>query len=101
MLGFPSSAPKPIPGYWRRGSVNGYQAYVHVNGHTRTSTPAPPTKAKKGVLMNTSDYKINPHCPPLPPPKTVVAIAKRTQRPTQKQLQETRFTVDRNVPEMD
>ena len=107
MLGFPSSAlsdKKAIDPYWRRGTVKGYQAYVRVQGHDRTATPARPTKTPKGNTLSKQNYLIHRGCPALPPFDEAVEIIKSMQRPTQQQLgapKPPRFTVDPNVPEWD
>jgi len=74
-----SSANQNVSGYWRRGTVNGHLAYVRVGGHSRTGTPAPPTKKSKTALVDEKRHSVVPHCA-LPKPRDAMKIAKSTPK---------------------
>ena len=77
-----SSARQSIPGYWRRGTVEGHLAYIRVAGHTRTGNPAPPTKKNKTALVDPSRHSVVKQCA-LPKPRDAVKM-KQAQQSVQK-----------------
>ena len=83
---------REISGHWRRGTVNGHLAYVHIQKHTRTAKPAPPTK-KEGQLYDPKKHSALPNCA-LPKPGVALKMAQQQQRPKPKVITNAPIDVD-------